>query len=169
MDPVLCSHASELAIRAALYLALQPPGKLSPVHEIAAGTGLPAPYLAKIMRRLICAGLVRAFRGPGGGVELGRPPEAIPLAAVVRAVEGEARMAGCVLGLGNCTEEMPCVLHAQWAPLRAEFQRMLEETSLALLVRSCREGTRRFTDSRVPIADPAPRAKAAPRDRQKSL
>jgi Rrf2 family iron-sulfur cluster assembly transcriptional regulator len=132
----LCSHASELAIRAAIYLAAQPPGKLSPVHEIAAGTGLPAAYLAKIMRLLIRAGLVRAFRGPGGGVELGRPPDAISLAAVVHAVEGDLPENTCVMGLGACSDVAPCPLHNQWAPLRKEFHRLLQETSLEALVQT---------------------------------
>ncbi|MCL4522291.1 MAG: Rrf2 family transcriptional regulator [Acidobacteria bacterium] len=132
----LCSHASELAIRAAIHLAAQPPGKLSPVHEIAAGTGLPAAYLAKIMRMLIRAGLVRAFRGPGGGVELGRPAHDITLAALVHAVEGELPENTCVMGMGACSEVAPCPLHNQWAPLRAEFHRMLQETSLETLVQT---------------------------------
>ncbi len=128
------SRASELAIRAALYLALQPPGKVSPVREIARGTGLPGPYLAKIMRPLIRAGLVRAFRGPGGGIELGRPPEAISLRSVVRAVEGPAHSQWCVLGLRACTPDNPCPLHPQWTILRGEMERLLEETTLGSVV-----------------------------------
>jgi Rrf2 family protein len=129
----LCSHASELAIRAAMHLAAQPPGKLTPVHEIAEGTGLPAAYLAKIMRLLIREGLVRAFRGPGGGVELGRPPDSISLAALMRAVEGDANTDRCILGIGGCSSLTPCPLHSRWAPLRAEFQRLMEATTVAAL------------------------------------
>lgn len=133
------SHASELAIRAALHLALQPREKLSPVHEIAAGAGMRAPYLAKIMRQLIRAGLVRAFRGPGGGVRLAQPPEDITLAALVAAVEGGAQAERCVMGNELCSETNPCPLHEQWAPLRERYVRLLEETSLATLVRATRE------------------------------
>lgn len=129
----LCSHASELAIRAAMHLAAQPPGKLTPVHEIATGTGLPAAYLAKIMRYLIRDGLVRAFRGPGGGVELGRSPESISLAALMRAVEGDTHTDTCILGIGGCSDVAPCPLHSRWAPLRAEFQRLMEDTTVAAL------------------------------------
>jgi Rrf2 family protein len=136
---IFCSHASELAVCAAIHLALQPPGKLSPVHEIAAGTGLPAPYLAKIMRQLIRAGLVRAFRGPGGGVELGQPAESITLSSLVKAVEGRAAAEACILGLGDCSETMPCPLHSQWVPMRNAVRRMLEETSLAALATAARE------------------------------
>src|SRR5512143_3350796 len=135
----LCSHASELAIRAAMHLAAQPPGKLTPVHEIASGTGLPAAYLAKIMRYLIRDGLVRAYRGPGGGVELGRPPETISLAALMRAVDGEANTDRCILGIGGCSSLTPCPLHSRWQPLRLEFQRLMEHTSVAALAESSLE------------------------------
>jgi Rrf2 family protein len=105
---VLLQHASELAIRATLFLAQQSPGKLSPVHEIAAHTNVSEAYLAKIFQRLGTSGLVRSFRGPGKGMELGRAPESISLAAVIHAVEGSKESNACVLGLGACSEENPC-------------------------------------------------------------
>ena len=138
---VLCNHTTELALRAILYLALQPPGKLSPVREVARGTGLSSPYLAKIMRRLIRNGLVRAFRGPGGGLELGQAPEAINLEMVVKASNGESYAESCVLGLGSCSAENPCPLHERWLPLQAGIQRLLQETTLASLVQAlCETG-----------------------------
>ena len=135
---MLYSHASELALRAALYLTLQPPGKLTPVREIAKGAGLPGPYLAKIMRRLIDARLVRAFRGPGGGVRLRQAPEAVNLAALVRAMEGPLDPEPCVLGLRPCSSEYPCPLHGRWTALRGEIQDLLKETTLASLAQNLR-------------------------------
>ena len=136
---MLLSHTSELAIRAALFLALQPPGKLSTVQEIAAGTGLPKSYLAKIVHQLADAGLVRSFRGPGGGIELGRAPEAISLWAVVRAMNGPTEAEGCVLGSQFCSPGNPCPLHLNWAPLQKKMQEVLDQTTLATLVTTLRE------------------------------
>jgi Rrf2 family transcriptional regulator, iron-sulfur cluster assembly transcription factor len=133
---VIYSHTSELAIRATLYLALQPPGKLSPIRQIARDTGLPGPYLAKITRRLIQAGLVRAFRGPGGGLELGRAPEAITLWTVVAAVDAAAPSKSCLLGVELCSEDKPCPLHLRWWPLETERRRLLEETTIATLAKA---------------------------------
>ncbi len=130
---VLPSNASAMAIRAALFLALQPAGKLSPVREIAEQTGLPKPYLAKIIRQLVSVGLVRAYRGPGGGIRLGRSPRAINLWDIVRAIEGSPETEGCVLGLQACSEQNPCPLHYQFAPIRANMRRLLEKTTLASL------------------------------------
>ena len=159
----IASHATELAIRAAMHLALQPPGKLSPTREIAAGTGLPAAYLAKIMRLLIRAGLVRAFHGPGGGVELGRPADSISLSSLVRAVEGEAQAERCILGLSACSESAPCLLHSQWVPLRAEFCRMLDETSLDMLVHAAQGKQPLIPEADLVTAAAAPRPKSKPK------
>lgn len=136
---MLQSTASAMAIRATLFLALQPRGTLSPVREIAKQTGLPEPYLAKIVRQLTSAGLVRAFRGPGGGIALVQSPQAISLWSIVRAIEGPAEAEWCVLGLHSCSVECPCPVHAQYAPLRTEMQRLLERTTLATLLQRLRK------------------------------
>ena len=127
-------HASELAVRATLFLAKQPPGKLTPVHKIAAQTGASEAYLAKILQRLTSGGLLRSFRGPGKGMELGRAPEAITLADLVRAVEGSRLSENCIFGLGDCSPEHPCPLHNDWLPLRRAIFDLMEKTTLADLV-----------------------------------
>lgn len=131
---MVLQHASELALRATLFLAQQAPGKLSPVHEIAAHANVSEAYLAKILQRLASCGLARSFRGPGKGMELGRAPSAISLAAVIRAVEGPKELDTCVLGLGVCPKENPCPLHDRWLPLRTAIDNFLENTTLADLV-----------------------------------
>ncbi len=164
---MLYRHAAELAIRAALYLAQQPSGKRSPVREIASATDLSAPYLAKIMNRLNRAGLVRAYRGPGGGLALAQDPARITVWAVVRAIEGSGGNERCVLGLGLCSEDRPCPFHQQWIPLRDGMQRLLEQTTLATLA----DGLRRMAapatqDESAGEAEPAGTAAAAPGQRK---
>lgn len=128
---MLLSHISELAIRATVHLALQPPGKVTAVHQIAHSTGLRKPLLSKIIARLTRARLLRAFRGPGGGVELGRPPDQISLWSVVRAIDGPVRREPCAMGLRACAEGRPCPLHPRWTALRAQMQCLLKETTIA--------------------------------------
>lgn len=136
---MLQSTAATMAIRAALFLALQPSGTLFPVREIAKQTGLPEPYLAKIVRQLTSAGLVRAFRGPGGGIALVQSPQSVSLWSIVRAIEGPVEAEWCVLGLHPCSAETPCPVHPQYARLRTEMQHLLEKTTLALLLRRLRK------------------------------
>jgi len=133
---MIFQHASELAIRATVYLAQQAPGKLSPVHEIAAHAGVSQAYLAKILQRLAIAGLVRSFRGPGKGMELARAAGTITLASLILVMEGSKEAHECVLGLGTCSEETPCVLHDEWIPIRTAIRNLLEKTTLADLAES---------------------------------
>lgn len=168
MRSLFYTSASEMAIRAALFLALQPPGKLSTIHDIAHSTGLPQPYLAKIIRRLTCAGLVRAFRGPGGGIELGRAPQAISLGGIVRTVEGPRRPDWCVLGVHGCSEQNPCPLHQRWAPLRAEMNRLLEETTLDTLTHALREATEQGEASWLHFRGDVGRRPSEPSEGQKA-
>lgn len=140
---VLFQHSSELAIQATLFLAQQAPGKLSPVREIAAHAGISEAYLAKILQRLVSAGMVRSFRGPGKGMELGRAPDAITLASLMEAMEGVKPPDECVLGLGVCSQDNPCPLHEDWIPLRTAIRDLLEKTTLADLVRAVGDGSTR--------------------------
>jgi Rrf2 family iron-sulfur cluster assembly transcriptional regulator len=133
---VIFQHASELAIRATVFLAQQAPGKLSPVHEIAAHTGVSEAYLAKILQKLASARLVRSFRGPGKGMELGRAAGTITLASLILVMEGSKKADECVLGLGACSEETPCVLHDKWIPIHTKIRNLLEKTTLADLAES---------------------------------
>jgi Rrf2 family transcriptional regulator, iron-sulfur cluster assembly transcription factor len=152
---VVFQHASELAIRATIFLARQAPGKLSPVHEIAACAGVSEAYLAKILQRLASAGLVRSFRGPGKGMELGRAASTITLASLIFVMEGSREAHECLLGLGTCSEETPCVLHGEWIPIRTAIRNLLEKTTLAdltesVIIRKTRFGVRKVSGLRPP-------------------
>lgn len=133
---MIFGRSAELAIWATLYLARRPPGGLCQIREIAWSTGLPKPYLAKIVQRLTSAGLLRGFRGPGGGVELARDPKSITLCSVVATVEERSQTPVCILGLRRCDETDTCPLHPRWSRVRAEIDRVLQETTLEDLARA---------------------------------
>ena len=145
---MLFNRSTEVAIQALVFLAQQAPGKLSPTHEIAAQAEVPEAYLAKVLQRLTSMGLVRAFRGSGKGVELGRPAESIRLSSVIVAAQGSLDSDKCVLGFQVCSEERPCSLHHEWLPHRAAIQEMLDRTTVADLVRFLHE---------APVAPPPSR------------
>jgi Rrf2 family iron-sulfur cluster assembly transcriptional regulator len=152
---MLFQHASGLAIRATVFLAQQAPGKLSPVHEIAAHADVSEAYLAKILQRLASAGLVRSFRGPGKGMELGRAASTITLASLILVMEGSKELDECVFGLGTCSEDTPCILHDEWIPIRNAIRDLLEKTTLAdlakpVITRESRFGARQSSGMRAP-------------------
>jgi len=133
------SRSTELAVWATLYLAQRPAGSPCPIREIAQGTGLPEPFLAKVVQRLVAAGLVRGFRGPGGGVALARKPKSITLLALAGAVGDRLESQRCVLGFRDCSEDEACPLHSRWSGVRGAIDRVLEQTTLGDLARGLRD------------------------------
>jgi Rrf2 family protein len=122
---MLSRRSTQVAMQAAILLALEPRGKRRRVNELAAELDVPATYLTKVLQNLTRAGLVEAARGPHGGVCLARPAREVSLWDVWSAVEPAGEMNRCILGLGRCGEACPCPLHESWAPQRERLVGML--------------------------------------------
>ena len=106
-------------------------GHTSFVRDIAKQTGIPKPYLAKIINSLNHHGLVYAKRGYRGGIALARPPEQISLLQVVEAIEGRHWIADCMWGIEDCVARNICPTHKGWQKVRKQIKDMLRSASLA--------------------------------------
>ena len=124
-----------------VYLASQPPGQYVLARSMAADLAIPRPYLAKLLNRLVQAGMVYSVRGRLGGFRLARPASQIGLLEIVMQVEGVEMKQDCLLGLKKCSDETACAMHKRWRPIKEQLFRILEEHSLAKLaqaINSCR-------------------------------
>jgi Rrf2 family iron-sulfur cluster assembly transcriptional regulator len=141
---LLYSRSCQSALRAMARLAqeaLARPGTFVNLAALAAATGARAPALAQVLQRLRRAGLLAARRGPSGGVRLSRPPAAISVLEVVRAVDGTGLENRCILGLPACGDAAPCPAHPVWKRARRLLEARLENRSLAdLAVAVARKG-----------------------------
>ncbi len=106
-------------------------GRLCLIREIADDSGIPRPYLAKIVNQLAREGLLSAKRGYRGGVFLTRPPQEITLLNVVEAIEGKDFIAECMLGLNECGSPCGCPTHKIWKRMREEIRQVLGQSTLA--------------------------------------
>jgi Rrf2 family protein len=132
---VLYSSGCEYAIRALTHLAQRRPAELVQLREITEAEDIPAPFLGKILQDLVRTGLLRSVKGPRGGYGLARAPNAVTLLDVKAAVDGTGDLERCAVGLGRCSDEMPCPLHDTFKPLRQAIRRYLETTTLADMAR----------------------------------
>ena len=118
---MLYRRPTQLAVQASLLLALEPEGSLYRVGDLADTLGVGAPYLAKVLQSLTRAGVLRAVRGPGGGVRFARSPREIHLWDILSAVEPANEFERCFLGLKPCSDLNSCPLHEDWAPSAPRF------------------------------------------------
>lgn len=124
------TRKGEYAIRGIVYLAQLPPGKVALISEIAEAADVPQTFLAKILQSFAKIGIVKSFRGAGGGFTLGRSPGKITLREVVEAVEGPIMPNRCLLGAGSCERDGTCGVHPVWREVQGKVVEVLEGVTI---------------------------------------
>lgn len=104
------------------------------IREIAEDSGVPAPYLTKLLQKLADADLVTSKRGYRGGVTLKRAASTISLLEISEAIDGRKWLGRCLLGLEDCTDSRACPTHEFWKHARADIEQELRATTLADVV-----------------------------------
>jgi Rrf2 family transcriptional regulator, iron-sulfur cluster assembly transcription factor len=130
------SSTSDYAIRALLFLARDPVGRVRRADEIADATGAPRNYLAKTLNALAKAGIVSSARGPQGGFVLACDPAALSLARVVDCFDEPRPQRRCLLGTAPCDPAHPCSAHDRWTAITRERRDPLLSTTIADLLAS---------------------------------
>ena len=104
--------------------------------ELARETGLPSATVQKLVSKLSAAGLLRATRGHGGGLQLARPAAAITLAEIVEAVEGPLALTACAdSGRHECALEGCCAVRPHMGLVNHAVREALAAVPLARLAR----------------------------------
>ena len=129
------TRKGEYAIRGIIYLAQQPPGRVSLISEIAVATEVPQTFLAKIFQSFAKLGLVNSSRGTGGGFLLARPASAITLREVVEAVEGPIVPNRCLLGK-PCDRGGVCKVHGVWQEVQTQVVHILDGVTIETLAKA---------------------------------
>ena len=125
-----------IAIHTCLWIADAGDRPFRPSPEIAKNLGFSYNHFAKVVQRLVHAGLLETERGPKGGIRLARDPRKISMLDVYEAAGGEPLRphrclldpkicAGRACAFGHLVEKENNLLH-----------RKMKQTTLAGLARS---------------------------------
>jgi Rrf2 family protein len=125
------SEASSIALHAMVILAGAPQGRTT-AQAIADRLPVSAHHLAKVMQRLVRAGLVQSVRGPGGGFALAADPRRTTLLDVHEAIEGKLEVSACLFDEPQCCGA--CLLGDTLAEANQLVHARLARTRLADLV-----------------------------------
>lgn len=128
----MLSQTAEYALRAVVCLAARPGQPLS-ARAIAVSSQVPEPYLAKILKDLARAGVLRSRRGRDGGFELLRSAQETSVLGIVNAIDPLKRIHVCPLGRPEHSGQL-CPLHQRLDEAAAFLERSFAAWSIQDLV-----------------------------------
>ena len=124
------TRKGDYAVRGMVYLAMKPMDQMSLISEMASAIDVSQALLAKIFQNLSKVGLVKSYRGVGGGFMLGSPAEEISLLSIVEAVEGPIILNRCLLRPGTCDRDDECTVHPVWKEVQEKMREILGKVTL---------------------------------------
>ena len=133
------STRGEYGVRLMVYLARHYGARPCSLTEVSQSEGLELQqqYLEQLVRALRQHGLVESTRGAHGGYRLSRPPEAMRMSEIVRALEGPIAPMICATEgemVTICDRLDGCSTHFLWARVRDAVTKTLDSISLADLL-----------------------------------
>jgi Rrf2 family protein len=133
---VMLSQKARYALHALFLLAARTPGEPVMIAEIAKEARLPRKFLEQILLELKKRGIVHSVRGKHGGYALGRAPDKISFAEIIRAIDGPLALSPCVSVTAyrkcdDCVDEASCVLRKILLAVRDATADILENRTLA--------------------------------------
>ena len=127
---------TDYAIRALVELAGQADDTTwLPAERIAQAQNIPTRFLLNILTDLRRAGLVKSQRGVDGGYRLDREAWAIPLADVIRVIDGPLASIGDLRPEQLEYPESTAHLQDLWVAVRASLRNVLERVTIDDLVK----------------------------------
>ncbi|HLZ64675.1 MAG TPA: Rrf2 family transcriptional regulator [Aliidongia sp.] len=124
---------TDYALRVLIYVGTNAEG-LSTIQEIADAFVISKAHLMKVVHRLGKAGYLDTIRGKNGGMRLKRSPEAIRIGDVVRSIEEDLAVIGCLGEEHFCRIQPRCVLRGALRDATQAFLAVLDNYTLADLL-----------------------------------
>lgn len=124
---------SDYALRVLMYLGVRT-DRLATIEEISTAYGISENHLMKVVNRLAKHGFVKALRGRGGGLRLGKPADAMTIGEVLRVVEDDFHIVECFGAADTCRISKACRLKHALNRALAAYLAELDSWTLADIV-----------------------------------
>ena len=99
---------ADYGLMAMKHLAERAPHGACSAKDVADAYGIPQEALAKILQRLVKAGLLQSQHGTNGGYTLARAAHTISAFEVIQAIDGPLFITSCITVRGECDQSDRC-------------------------------------------------------------
>ena len=113
------------------HLALRSGPSSASAREIAEQYDIPIELKAKVLQRLVRAGLLISTQGTRGGYTLGRPASSISVADVIQAIDGPFTVTACSTEKNDCEQYSKCSIRDPLWQIRERIAVTLGTVSIA--------------------------------------
>ncbi len=134
--------ATDYAMRAMIHIASVPEGAVVLRSEVAETQRIPPSFMAKILRRLVQARLLRSSRGVNGGFCLARSAAEITMLQIVEAIEGPLALTKCSTDPEGCDWSVECPASLVWPVVQESLGSTLGNLTLEALTSASRRNGR---------------------------
>ncbi len=113
------------------HLALTSAPSSASAREIAEQYDIPIELMAKVLQRLVRAGLLISTQGTRGGYTLSRPATAISVADVIQAIDGPFAVTACSSENNECEQYSKCSIRDPLWQIRERITAALGTVTIA--------------------------------------
>ncbi len=128
------TRAADYGVRVMMHLAAAPTGARASLPDLAEAAEVSAPFLSKVLQRLVRSGLIASRRGKHGGFELLERGRAASLLDILGALDGIPQLNQCLLA-GSCHRSPRCAAHPVWQQAQEQMLAILRSATLEQLSR----------------------------------
>ena len=122
---------ADYGLMAMKHLAEHGHGAACSAKDVAESYGIPQEALAKILQRLVKAGLLISQHGTNGGYTLKRSAETISAFEVIRAIDGPLFITSCITVRGECGQSDRCTIREPLRRVNDSIEQVLRSISIS--------------------------------------
>lgn len=120
-------------MRALCYIA-ESKKKSVTADEMVGALRIPRPFLRKLLQQLSSEGILKSFKGQGGGFALARKPGSVKLTELIHIFQGTVELNECVFKKKLCPNRATCRLKREIDSIERDVLERLSRVSIASLM-----------------------------------
>jgi len=122
---------ADYALMAMKHLAEHAPKGACSAKDVAESYGIPPEALAKILQRLVKAGLLHSQHGTNGGYTLARDAHRISAFEVIQAIDGPLFITSCITVRGECGQSGRCTIREPLRKVNESIEQVLKRITIS--------------------------------------
>lgn len=131
----LITRDTDYALRAVCFIAKRSP-EVVDVSTLVEKIKIPRPFLRKLLQVLSRKGILKSYKGAGGGFVLVQAPQKIFLTGLIRTFQGPLKLNECFFKKLSCPNKKTCVLRKKIRAIERYVVKELNAISVASLLQN---------------------------------